>query len=294
MRVSLLHNSHSGSKDHTADEVAATIRRFGHEVVGVAHSLAELGAALERSEPELIAIAGGDGTVSRTACALAGSPIPLAILPHGTANNTALALGIQNPLEEIVDSWRRARERPFDLIEFTVDGHTTYCAEAVGWGVFPQVIARARQDQGCESAPRSLDAERALFRECAEAAESRDYEVTLDGVSHSGSFCLVEICNLRFIGPQLLLSPASTPDDGRLEVILWDSARREHLDRMLEAKPDLRRVNAAASALSGERIRVRASDARRHVDGHLLELGGPAERTVEFSVRRAAVHYWVA
>ena len=302
MRVSLLHNSRSGSKDHTADEIAHVIRRFGHEVVGVAHSLEELVSAIKRDETELIAIAGGDGTVSRTACALAGSRIPLAILPHGTANNTALSLGITGTSSQIIAGWQRATEVPFDLLDAAVDGHTTRFAEAMGWGVFPRVIAEAkhRKDldsrspaEGRDGAARSLDDERTLFREMLERARPRAYEVEVDGVNYSGDYLLVEISNVRFIGPQLLLAPESSTKDGLVEVTLWGNAEREHLLRSLHADESTRRTAKGPAARVGERVTVTAADERRHVDGHLVELGETAQRTVRVSVRRGAVRYLV-
>lgn len=293
MRVSLLHNSHSGSKDHTADEIATTIRRFGHAVVGVAHSLEELVSALEREETEIIAIAGGDGTVSRTACALAGCRIPLAILPHGTANNIALGLGMRGSLPELVASWQHAESVPFDLLDASTDGETTRFAEAVGWGAFPRVIAEAKRREELDGAERSLDDERSLFREVAERATPQPYGVTIDGIDYSGDYLLVEVSNVRFIGPQLLLTPESSTEDGLLEVTLWGSAEREHLLRRLDSDESVRSSTAGPAAKAGSRVSVSASDTLRHVDGHLLDLGAVAQRMVHFSVLPAAVRYSV-
>jgi len=302
MRVSLLHNSHSGSKDHTADEIAQAIRRCGHEVVGVAHSLEELVTGLKPDKTELIAIAGGDGTVSQTACALAGSRIPLAILPHGTANNTALSLGITGTVAQIVEGWQRAGHVPFDLLDAAAGGHTTRFAEAIGWGIFPQVIAEAKRREerasrsrsdGGGGAVRSLDDERALFREVLERAQPQPYELEIDGINYSGDYLLVEISNVRFIGPQLLLAPESSTKDGLVEVTLWGSAEREHLFRSLDADESTRRAAKGPAARVGDRVSVTAPDELRHVDGHLVDLGGRGRRTVRVSVRRGAVHYLV-
>lgn len=289
MRVSLLHNSHSGSKDHTADELVETLRRFAHDVVSVSHSLEELGYALKRDQTELVVVAGGDGTVSRTACALAGSPIPLAILPMGTANNTARALGIHGSNERIVQSWENADRVPFDLANATTNGHTTRFAEAAGWGVFPQVIREAKQAQASDG-ERSLDAERELFLSVAQRMQPRRYEVTVNGVDCSGDYLLVEISNLSMVGPQLNLTPESSTNDGLLEVTLWGNAERAALCELLESGSFRAHV---PSSRHGDRITVRASDATRHVDGHLLELGEAVQQSVHFSVQRAAVHYLV-
>ena len=45
----------------------------------------------------------------------AGRGVPMAIVPLGTANNTALSLGIEAPIDELMSGWRPAGKRPLDL-----------------------------------------------------------------------------------------------------------------------------------------------------------------------------------
>src|SRR5580658_5951776 len=47
---------------------------------------------------ELVVAVGGDGTVRACAQVLAGGPVPLAIVPRGTANLVATALGLPSAL----------------------------------------------------------------------------------------------------------------------------------------------------------------------------------------------------
>src|ERR1041384_1960383 len=89
MHVALLHNSSAGSEDHTDAELTRLIAKAGHQVVHVAESVTDLKTALHESPCDLVVVAGGDGTVGRAACELSGWQIPIAILPLGTANNTA-------------------------------------------------------------------------------------------------------------------------------------------------------------------------------------------------------------
>ena len=79
---------------------------------------------------------GGDGTVRACAQALAGTPVPLAIVPQGTANLTARALGIPPGLGAALATGFGRHERRIDLA--LADG-ITYAAMA-GIGVDAAVV----------------------------------------------------------------------------------------------------------------------------------------------------------
>ncbi|GGM24467.1 MULTISPECIES: diacylglycerol/lipid kinase family protein [Micromonospora] len=64
---------------------------------------------------ELVFVWGGDGTVQRSADAMAGSGVPMAVLPAGTANLFATNLGIPKDLPEAVRIGLRGRRRTLDL-----------------------------------------------------------------------------------------------------------------------------------------------------------------------------------
>jgi len=82
-------------------------------------SEAEDGLALTRRAvadgASLVFAAGGDGTVRACAEALAGTGVPLAIVPLGTANLTARALGVPTRAEQALDAGFDGRDRRIDL-----------------------------------------------------------------------------------------------------------------------------------------------------------------------------------
>src|SRR5690606_6287146 len=80
MRVILLHNPTAGNQRHDADELAAMIEDAGHDVVKVVSRKEELADAL-RTGCDLVAVAGGDGTVGKAASIVTGTQVPLTILP---------------------------------------------------------------------------------------------------------------------------------------------------------------------------------------------------------------------
>jgi diacylglycerol kinase (ATP) len=62
-----------------------------------------------------VVVCGGDGTLAEAATGLAGSAVPLAIIPRGTANRVAQNLGIPLRFEEAVDAAVHGTEVTIDL-----------------------------------------------------------------------------------------------------------------------------------------------------------------------------------
>jgi diacylglycerol kinase family enzyme len=269
MRVTLLHNRSAGSESHAADEIEGTIREAGHEIVETVGGLEELIASIRERPSDLIALAGGDGTVGRAACALAGCGIPLAILPCGTANNTALALGVEGETDEIVKAWSTARLLRFDLATLG-DGDTLApFSEAAGWGIFPEVMAITKRVTLPDEPEDTLERDRSVFQSVIESAEPRPYAIQIDGETITGDFLLVEIVNIPLIGPRLELSPDSDPSDGLLELILAGESERRALHEL--SATGRMSSDVRLRTLRGKRIVVETSDDAFHRDGSLLK-----------------------
>src|SRR6185295_14113308 len=94
VRVILLHNEGAGD-DNQPDGKALRklLRDAGHDVEYCDARDETWAAALEKPA-DVVAVAGGDGTVGRVAKKLIGRDIPVAPLPFGTANNISKTLGL--------------------------------------------------------------------------------------------------------------------------------------------------------------------------------------------------------
>jgi diacylglycerol kinase (ATP) len=287
MQIALFHNSSAGSEDHTDARLVKLIRRAGHEVVHVVSRLRDLAAALQQRPCELVVVAGGDGTVGRAACQLADWEIPLTILPLGTANNTALTLGLMKRLKTLVRSWERAEPVPFD-IALLDDGSVRQCvSEAVGWGLFPLTVVEAKKRPSKGSNGRRLNRDRKLFRSLIDSSEVRPYRIEVDQRDYSGSYVMVQVMNLPFIGPRLKVSPASDPSDGVLEVVLAGETERGTLHELARTGT---LDPGALRSVRGQHVRVLAGDGVLHKDGDLLH-HPPGPREFQVSVRGGAVRY---
>jgi diacylglycerol kinase family enzyme len=104
--------------------------------IGLARGAVAAGASL-------VIAAGGDGTVRACAHALADTPVPLAILPLGTANLAARALGVPYRTAAALATAFDGRERRIDLALADLGdraGGLTFAAMA-GMGLDAEVVA---------------------------------------------------------------------------------------------------------------------------------------------------------
>jgi diacylglycerol kinase family enzyme len=79
MKVTLIHNPKAGGGEHpSVEELLALIRGSGHAVTYLSSNDADSDQALD--EPgDLVAVAGGDGTVGAVASQLVGRRVPIAV-----------------------------------------------------------------------------------------------------------------------------------------------------------------------------------------------------------------------
>lgn len=85
---------------------------------------------------KVVAVAGGDGTVSTAAQELAGSATALAVLPMGTMNHFAKDAGIPLALEDAVRVAVRGRATPIDVAE--ANGRVFVNNASIG--VYPRAV----------------------------------------------------------------------------------------------------------------------------------------------------------
>lgn len=289
MRVVLLHNPSAGSEDHTDREIQGLIHEAGHEVVKTVARIEELGSILDANACDVVAVAGGDGTVSRAACTLAHRPLSIAVLPLGTANNTALTMGQFGELRDIVSRWSTSRQRSIDLAWATLGAGRIKFAEAIGWGIFPDIMARTQDLAQPQEPEQTLERDRFVFHSVIAKAKPRYYEIEADGEDCSGEYLLVEVLNIPFIGPRLELCSASDPGDGVLELVL---ARESDRAALLDlASTGTFEPTKQVHARSVKRVVIRASEAH-HRDGSLFRYK-PGAREIAVTPEPSAVRYVV-
>lgn len=269
MKLALLFNPRAGRGTSLA-ALRDLLVRAGHELVRVIDNRDEA-ARLAEPPVELAVAAGGDGTIATAAKALAGSAVPLAILPLGTANNIGLTLDLNAPAEQLVSGWESARLQPFDLGVIGCNGSARRFVEGVGGGLVESCMREIRrQPVSSDEPPWQLVPALRRYADALRRLEPQPWVFCVDGERRAGDFLLVEVLNARAVGPNLDLAPDTDPSDGLLTVV---TARAEHRDRLAEYIED--RLSGRASRLElpaelATRVEVH-SPHPMHVDDALID-----------------------
>ncbi len=169
---------------------------------------------------DLVAVYGGDGTVSEVASGMVGSGVSFSILPGGTANVMSLELGIPQALHEACalicePEWEI---QPVDVGQ--IGGH--HFLLRVGIGFEAAMVAGANRT--LKHRIGSLAYILSAFHALQEPLVSK-YEVLLDGrrVEQEGITCIVANSgNLGMSG--VSLAPTAQVSDGLLDVFILHRA----------------------------------------------------------------------
>jgi diacylglycerol kinase family enzyme len=304
MKVTLIHNPSAGDANpKDGDDIVAMIQRVGHRVAYHSTKDKDWQAGLE-APADLVAIAGGDGAVRNVACRVLREKIPLAVLPRGMANNIARTLGLlKTPLPMLIKGWTEARHKAFDIgIAKGPWGKDTFL-EGIGTGLFAwamQQYDKHNEKKGREpKGPRQQvhDARRYMRQHLRDFA-SLSLDITLDDSRRlSGQFLLVEIMNVRSIGPNLALAPEADPGDGLFDVVLVMADEHDKLAHHLGRKPEKSRGLPDFDVHRAKRLHVHGEFTDIHVDDRHLsnrdDKHTASAFSVEVSVKKKALTFLV-
>jgi diacylglycerol kinase (ATP) len=244
VKVTLVHNPNAGAEDQQAwDDLIEMVRRHGHSAVYVSDE--DIDSETRREDlGDIVAIAGGDGTVGSVAKALIGRNVPIAILPLGTANNIAENFNLcDSTLDQLVASWQHARRVKFDAGIAAGPWDSTAFIEGLGIGLFASAMSKLDSRHNLQLAQTEDTDEKIasvikLLKEQLSDAPARKLNITADGRDLSGDYLLAEVMNITHVGPNLHLAPDAEPGDGLLDIVLVSKDERSKLDLYLSKRLD--------------------------------------------------------
>lgn len=252
----LIYNPTAGQRDRRA-AMHALIDRMRGEGIELANAPTHGPGHATRivlehlaQKPEVVAVCGGDGTVSEAAAALLGTDVPLAILPGGTSNVLAVELGI--PLD-VGRACRLILEGEVRTLHAAVANDRPFLLMA-GVGLDARVMGKM-----------SLFLKRWFGRAgifVTALAEFLRYEfprldVEVDGTHHAATFAVV--AHSKHYAGNWIVAPDASPESDTLEVLIFDSRSRLDLLRLflgMHGGKGTHLENGVARIVRGKSVRI--------------------------------------
>lgn len=224
--------SGAGPNRRRVDALLAALRDAGaapHVVWDASDRAAALADAAAMDGCRAVVAAGGDGTVAQVINELPRG-VPLAVLPLGTENLLARALGFTAEPHALTRSLVAGRTRTIDLGRATAPGRSRLFALMLGAGFDAAVVHRVAAWRARGGALRRVRRTSYLMpiAACAVAYSYSPVRVVTDAGTAEGAHCI--IANVPAYALGLTLTPAATADDGRLD---WLVLERPGLARLL-------------------------------------------------------------
>ncbi|WP_326823399.1 diacylglycerol kinase [Streptosporangium sp. NBC_01756] len=223
--------------------------------------------------PDALVAFGGDGLVHLAVQAVAGTDVPLGVIPAGTGNDIAGALGLpRKDTLAAADVVLRAESRTIDAAKI---GRDEWFAGVVSCGFDSRVNERANRmtwPPGMAKYLVALAEELRSFRPIP-------FRIDLDGEILEQEAMLVAIGNTRFYGAGMRVCPAAVPDDGLLDVtVLGAVPKGEFLRTFPRVYRGTHVTHPAVVTRRARRITLEAPGVVAYADGERI---GPAPFTCE-------------
>lgn len=269
----MIHNPVSGTGDaeRHLEQIRKVFRERGEELrVTLTTEDAQVAERIENGAAGVIA-SGGDGTVMEVAGALAGTATPLGVIPRGTANAFALALGLPLGIAEACEGILAGRTRTVDLVR--CNSRTMVLLAAIGFEA--ELVRAADRETKQRLGPLAY-----LFGGVAQFAQQQPFAARLEVGGQVLDTEAVAVSVANAAPPTSVLAQGlggPKPDDGLLDVTVVSA---EDKLEALTAFARLVQAGLAETEVDAENVRsfrapsVRVTTdppQRVAVDGELLE-----------------------
>jgi diacylglycerol kinase (ATP) len=264
-----------GHRRDVGPRVVERLAAAGHTVVAMDEANIELLRRETRravqAGADALVVVGGDGMANLGINLVAGTSVPLGIVPSGTGNDLADGLGIPiDDTEGAIDRLLDALQRPPRTVDAGTIRHgelTTWFGSVVSAGFDATVNERANAMTRPRGRSRYVVA---LLRELA-TLKPRQYRIKADGRDLDVEAMLVSVANNSSLGGGMRIVPDADLSDGRLE--LFVVARMSRL-RFLRMFPKVFRGEHTGlpevSIVPVSSVRIEADDTVAYADGERI------------------------
>lgn len=187
-------------------------------------------AALAARDGDAVIVMGGDGMAHLGLNACAGTDATLGIIPAGTGNDFARAIGVPKDLAHAVDTICTGATRRLDLAHLSNEAYRSRYVGAVVSTGYDARVNRATNDISLRFG--SLSYGWVALRELVHFSPLQ-YRIRIDGVLRIQEAMIVAVCNTGMFGGGMRIAPRADPADGKLDVTIVDPVSRTTLLRLL-------------------------------------------------------------
>lgn len=251
-RALIITNSHSGNGrgPDLALQAGDALRSAGWAAEVVVTSCPGDATRIARERAanyDIVFSCGGDGTLNEVVSGVVEHDVTVGVIPAGTANDLARAVGISLDPPEAIARLSRGHAAEIDLLE--IDGGEGWSAVAVGVGIDAATVARAEHDGEAIIG-------RASYVLAAVAKLGEDIltrlRLEIDGGGWEGDALLVQIANCPNHGGGFTIAPGARVDDGVMDVVLIEAVGRARAVELIPliyagkhiGRPEVRRWSA--------------------------------------------------
>jgi len=191
--------------DHFDYEVVYTENR-GHAT--------EIAREAAQNNFDVVAVAGGDGSVNEVATGLMGTNTCLAIIPSGSGNGLARHLGYSINIKSTLQIINAYQVKKIDVCK--INDEYFFSLIGIGFDAFVAKVFSREETRGfltyAWSAIKSLG-----------SFDSFEFELTAPENNRKGKAFMINICNSNQYGYNVKVAPHANLSDGLMDVIIVDN-----------------------------------------------------------------------
>ena len=269
----LIYNPTAGQRDRRAlmTDLAERVKERGLELVNAPTDAPGHATEIVRSVLpqglDVVVVCGGDGTISEAACGLAGSGVPLAILPGGTSNVLARELSIPLDPQKATDLLFEGVPRRLRLLLANDRPFLLWAGVGLDARIMGRTLPRLKRWLGRSGI--FFTVAREFFR-----YEFPRLEVSVDGARHEATFAVV--CHARRYAGDWIIAPEASLDADTMDVLIFNGRSRWRLYslfRQIQLARSGHLARGLAKTVRGREVSIRSLEdypVEVHVDGDCL------------------------
>ncbi|WP_373057613.1 diacylglycerol kinase family protein [Zunongwangia sp. H14] len=275
--IQIVHNPTAGNGRHTKEELIDIVTASGYKAEYISTNYLFWKKHFNAAGAEAILVAGGDGTVRKLAKNLLNKkerarPLPIHLIPLGTANNISKVLNIaQHKESHKIDLDRNPSRFSYGKIKSL--GNKDFFLESFGFGIFPKLIAEMKKRKTPDDPEEKLNKTLEVLLEIVKSYKPKKAKIETDGATIKGSFLLVELMNVKLIGPNFLLAPSAVPSDKHFDLVLIPEEKRKelesHIGNLIKDKAQEQDLEKLVTIIPVQKAKMKWSGSHIHIDDNL-------------------------